>query len=234
MSNDYMNAIMRFKEERTRRGLTQEQLCRHTGMAQSAFSRAEAGLRRFSFPKTRELCSAVNVFYVFTGSKADVPWGTQRLALSTAEETLCHLYLVQVITNALRNTGRSKSFSGASENPSYGRILGQLDYLRYFPGGPVSGRNIFYDVRHYFGHTQTKMAAILGIDIKKMRDLEKGRCLPDSEVIWKMYDRFHVSPAFILQDVNALRDELDYVLGLLGENDRETILLVLGTWTALL
>lgn len=233
-SNDYTGAMRRFREERIRQGLTQQQLCRQARMTQSAFSKAESGLRRFSFPETGKLCSGINIFYVFTGNKADAPWVSQKLALSTTEEILCHLYMVQIITNASWNINRSKSFSGVSDNASYGRIQEQLKYLRYFPGGSASGRNIFYNVRNYFGHTQKRMAAILRMDIKKLRDLEKGRRLPDSEVIWEMYDCFHVSPAFILKDANALRDELDYVLGLLEENDREIILQVLETWTKLL
>ena len=180
------------------------------------------------------MCSSINIFYVFTGKKADASWVSQKLALSTTEEILCHLYTVQTITNALQNINRSKSISGVSADSSYGRIREQLKYLHYFPGGSASSKNIFYNVRNYFGHTQKKMADLLGMDIKKLRDLEKGRRLPDSEVIWEMYACFHVSPAFILKDANALRDELDYVLGLLEENDREIILQVLKTWTKLL
>ena len=233
-NSNYLSAMRRFREERIRQDLTQPQLCRQERMTQSVFSKAESGLRRFSFPKTGKLCSSINIFYVFTGKKADASWVSQKLALSTTEELLCHLYMVQIITSSLRDINRSKSFSGVSADSSYGRIQEQLEYLHYFPGGSASNQNIFYNVRNYFGHTQKKMADLLGMDIKKLRDLEKGRRLPDSEVIWEMYACFHVSPAFIPKDANALRDELDYVLGLLDRNDREIILQILETWTKLL
>lgn len=234
MNNDYMSAMMRFKEERMQGGLTQQQICRHTGIAQSAFSKAEAGLRRFSFPETKKLCSVVNIFYVFTGNKAETGWGTQKLSVFTAEEILCHLNMIHTITNTSRNRNQSTPFVGITTRPFCERIQEQLKYLHLFPMDLTPGQNIFCNVRKLCGYTQNKMSAILGMDIKKLRELEKGRLLPDSEVIWKMYDYFHVSPAFILKDVNALRNELDYVLGLLDENDRTVVLQILETWTELL
>ena len=50
--NDYLSAMGRFREERVRQGLTQQQLCCQARMTQSVFSKAESGLRRFSFPET--------------------------------------------------------------------------------------------------------------------------------------------------------------------------------------
>lgn len=234
MKNDYMSVMIRFKEERIQYDLTQQQLCGHIKMTQSAFSRAEAGLRRFSFPETKKLCPVVNIYYVFTGMKAKDAWRSMNPAASTAEEILCHLYLIHIITNASWIINRFEAISGISVRHSFVRIQEHLEYLHYFPEGFKSGQNIFHNVRHYCGLTQKRMAAMLGMDIKKLRKLEKGRLLPDSEVVWRMYDCFRVSPAFILKDVNALRNELDYILGLLDENDRKAILQILEIWTKLL
>lgn len=71
------------------------------------------------------------------------------------------------------------------------------------------------------------MADTLGVDIKKLRELEKGRQLPDSELIWKMYDLFRVSPAFVLKDAKGMLNELNYVLDLMEEEDRNIILEIL-------
>jgi len=64
-------------------------------------------------------------------------------------------------------------------------------------------------------------------DIKKLRKMEKGRQLPDSEIIWKIYKQFHVSPAFILEDLMGMRHERNYVLGLLDNESREAMLHIL-------
>ena len=71
------------------------------------------------------------------------------------------------------------------------------------------------------------MAELLGVSTRSLQALEKGTKLPDSEMIWKMYDRFLVSPAFILNDPKGMRNELNYVLGLLEEDDREIMLKIL-------
>ena len=115
-------------------------------------ARPNQGFGVFPSLKPGKLCSRMNIFYVFTGKKADASWVSQKLALSTTEEILCHLYTVQTITNALQNINRSKSISGVSADSSYGRIREQLKYLHYFPGGSASSKNTFYNVRNYFGH----------------------------------------------------------------------------------
>lgn len=42
------------------------------------------------------------------------------------------------------------------------------------------------------------MANIIGIDVKKLRDLENGKKLPDSEIISKMYEAFKILPVVII------------------------------------
>ena len=44
------------------------------------------------------------------------------------------------------------------------------------------------------------MADKIGVDVKKLRELEKDRCLPDSEILWKTYHEFGISPMYILKD----------------------------------
>ena len=56
------------------------------------------------------------------------------------------------------------------------------------------------------------MAAQLGVDRKKLRDLENNRSLPDSELIWRMYQLYRVSPAIILKDRNCLINEICFIL----------------------
>lgn len=68
---------------------------------------------------------------------------------------------------------------------------------------------------------------MLGIDVKTLRSLEKGRRLPDSDFILKMLHLFHILPVLTLNDPMGLRNELNYVLGLLTDDDRDVILKIL-------
>lgn len=241
MDNGYENFLLRWKEERRRCGLTQQQLCRRMKMSQSVFSRAEAGQKRFTYPEIKGACtSGMDVFYVFTGNKAKSTWelpglpGQQEPAL---EESLCYLRIVYAHASAARALTRSRTFPGTLSKDSFAvssqipfeKVQKQLEYLQYASGGARPNPNIFYCVRDHYGHAQEKMADMLGMDIKKLRGLEKGRKLPDSETIWRMYDIFGVSPAFILKDAVGLRKELDYVLGLLEADDRGILLQVVGS-----
>lgn len=62
------------------------------------------------------------------------------------------------------------------------------------------------------------MAEKLGVDIKKFRELEKDRCLPDSEIIWKLYNLFRISPAVVLKDKNTMLNEISSLLETTEEN----------------
>lgn len=72
--------------------------------------------------------------------------------------------------------------------------------------------NIFLVIRHAIGSRQKPMAENLGVDIKKFRELEKDRCLPDSEIIWKLYNLFQISPAVVLKDKNSMVNEISSLL----------------------
>ena len=216
MKNDYQDFSLRLKEERIRCGLTQQQLCDFTKMQQSSFSRTEAGHIRLTYPKLKRFCtSGMDIFYVFTGNRVTNRLNFLEPSRTAPEELLYLLSIVYIHACAVRIQNRT--FSWASENTlfkvsrdtSFEQIRKQLSYLQYLSGCTRTNRNIFYRLRNYYGYTQGKMADLLGMDIKKLRNLEKGRRLPDSELIWKMYEQFHVSPAFILNDPKGLWNELN-------------------------
>ncbi len=234
MNNDYRDFLLRLKEERLRCGLTQQQLCCHTETTQGCFSRAETGLIRLSFTKLKGVCdSGMDIFYAFTGNKAADRLDFPEPSTASPEELLSLLGIVYIHANAVRIRSRALSGASAGTHPGifcdspFGRVWEQLSYLQYLSGNTKTNRNILYCLRIHYGYTQWKMADLLGMDIKRLRSLEKGRRLPDSEVIWRLYDQFHVSPAFILNDPRGLWNELNYVLGLLEDTHREAILRIL-------
>ena len=83
--------------------------------------------------------------------------------------------------------------------------------------------NIFLVIRHMTSSRQKPMAEKLGVDIKKFRELEKDRCLPDSEIIWKLYNLFHISPAVVLKDKNSMINEISSLIETAEENGAEII-----------
>ncbi len=245
MSKNYNCFMLRWKEERLGCGLTQKQLCRCTEMVQSSASKAETGRRRLAYPEIKKACaSGMDIFYIFTGIKSTYGKSSLNLMEATPEELLGHLSAVYVYANAVKMSNLQQDshkafpetltgdFSETSchkaiSGNSFQQIREQLEYLRYMPAGIRANQNVFYCVRKYHGYTQEKMAGLLGMDIKTLRALEKGKRFPDSETLWKMYCLFHVSPAFLLMDAKGLRSELNYVLSLLTERQRDAMLRIL-------
>ncbi|MDE6923894.1 MAG: transcriptional regulator [Acetatifactor sp.] len=220
MDSKYQNVLRRLKEEREKLNLTQRLLCYRMKMLQSHYSRAESGSKRFSYYEIKGLCTSdVDVLYVFTGKKASEGEELSELQECGCEELMCYLNTLYVLAKAV------KSFGG--ENSAFGTIRKQLEYIQSGSGSTGAKNNIFYYVRIQRDYTQQKMADLLGVDIKKLRELENGRILPDSEMIWKMYDLFQVSPAFILEDTKGLWNELKYALDLLEDDDRKIVIRIL-------
>lgn len=220
MSSDYLFLLQRLKEERVRRNLTQRMLCYCMKMQESHYSKAEAGHRRFSYQEMKGLCNSdVDVLYVFTGKRAKNEPGFRDPLGTGFEEAICCLNIIYILAGFVYSIRRNKG--------SFEYIQKQLRYLQCGNASSGAKSNVFCYVRNRCGYTQQKMADLLGIDIKKLRALEKGKLLPDSEIIWKMCDLFQISPAFILKDSKGLWSELSYVLDLLENEDRDTVLQIL-------
>lgn len=220
MDKGYSSALQRLKEEREKWNLTQRMLCYHMKIQQSRLSKAETGNRYFSYHELEGLCTSdVDVFYVFTGKRPKNPLKFLDPLKVAPEELMCYLNVVYLLASAVKGTNR--------DNTAFSQIRQQLEYIQYCFGNIEPTNNIFYRLRNRYDYTQQKMANVMGMDIKKLQRLEKGVRLPDSEVIWKMYDLFHVSPAFVLRDAKGLWNELNYELELLDDNDREVMAQIL-------
>ena len=76
----------------------------------------------------------------------------------------------------------------------------------------IEQQNIFLLVRQDLKYLQSQMAELLEVDIKKLRDLEKGKSMPDSELLWFMYDRFYIPPAVILKSKKGLLGEMSCLM----------------------
>ena len=227
MNNDYQYILARLREERERQHLTQRLLCYRMKIQQSHFSKAETGHRYFSYHELEGLCTSdIDVHYVFTGKRAKTEREFPGSSAFNIAEAICCLNIIHTLASAVWFLYRDK--------PSFEQIQQHLRYIQCGSGKTKSTANIFFYVRNRCGYTQKKMADILGMDIKKLRELEKGRLLPDSGLIWKMYEQYHVSPAFILKDARGLWNEMNCMLELLDDSDRAIMQRILENVHALL
>lgn len=203
MSTDYDVVTKRINEERIRLGLPPKEMARFMYSNQRSYNNVEKGLRRFSYTELKYLCdSPVDVQYVITGNKC-------------GENFNGHFtrYKYEQLVSIMNFIS------------SVGMVVGSGDVLEYMNKIYISAEvlwckerkktsevNMFYMIRRIKNYSQKEMAALLGVDVKKLRDLENSRSLPDSELVWRMYQLFGLSPAIVLKDKNCLINEICFAL----------------------
>lgn len=78
--------------------------------------------------------------------------------------------------------------------------------------------------------SQQKMAEALGVDIKKIRSMENGESLPDSEILWNLYQLFHIPPAVFIKNEQGMIRAIGCILDMLKEENREHAMAVVESF----
>lgn len=202
MRATYNDALDRLKEERYRLSLSQKDMGRRVRINQSNYSKVELGLRRLSYYELKYLCeSEVDVHYVFTNRRCSSQY-YDFFAQCSYSELSCYLSIIYSIV-VLRNKKEPARI--------WETILEQIKYVPFVEDNQSSS-NIFLALRRAMNYQQQKMAETLGVDVKKLRELENGRCLPDSELLWRLYVLFYIPPAVVLKDRKGMASEISFLL----------------------
>jgi transcriptional regulator with XRE-family HTH domain len=210
----YQDMLTRLKQECLKSHLSQEEISRQMRMSQSHYSKAESGNRRFSFYEIQCLRETqIDLHYVFTGKKAKNEYSQFFRNYSYMELVGC-LNLVAGIV--LLDT----IVKGDTETRKI-NIYPQIKFVKYAVQSCYEKTNILYNIRMNQNCTQQKMAEMLQIDIKTLCILENDRKVPDSELLWKLYNLFHIPPAILLEDKNSLACEVSCLLDLIDEEKRD-------------
>lgn len=198
----YENVLERLREERGRLSITKADMSRYLHMDQSNYRKAELGqYRRFSYFEVKSMSDlGINVNYIYTGKVKKVITldFIEKLSVNRLKSILQIIYTIVELSY-------KEGF-----NQQYKALLEELKY-------------IFLTVRRLKGYTQIKMADMIGVDVKKLRDLENGKKLPDSEIISKMYEVFKILPVVMIGTKNCMLDTILYILDEIKKEDREKI-----------
>ena len=199
---------------------SQTQMGGHMRMSQSHYSKAELGNRRLTFYQLQYLCeSEIDVHYVFTGYKCLYKYN-KIFDNCSYMQLICYMGIFfSWIDFFYRNNISSKWES----------MHNRTAYMKYIIAHCEPNDNILYTIRQLQNYTQYKMAEILAVDVKKFRDMENAKIMPDSEILWRMYYLFQIPPAVMLMDEKGLVSEACCLLELLDNNQREDILQLLKT-----
>lgn len=135
--------------------------------------------------------------------------------MCTFESLICNLEVLCVILTCLYRNKMimlSKPVQKKIENIQYALIPCER------------GKTIFYSLRRALNYNQMKMADLLEVDVKKLRNMESGKILPDSEIIWRLSEKFYIPYALLLKDKRGLACEITCLLKLIEENKRKDII----------
>lgn len=203
MRNDYNSVLKRLKEERERMAWSQKVMSQYAHMSQGNYCKIEQGLRRFSYFELKYLCkSEIDVNYIYTGQRGN-DYYKERLKDCGYIRTLG---IFRIVVSMIAY------YYATEQSEFWGDLYHRVKYIQLIDAGQQSGGSLLLSVRRALNYQQQKMAKELGIDIKKLRSLENDQCLPDSELLWRLYDSFFILPAVILKDGKGLLCEVSCLL----------------------
>lgn len=204
MDEAYGAVLKRLANERKKHNMSQREVGLKLGMTQSHYSKAERGAKRLSYDALKTLSGmGFDMYYIFTGQTVS-PQNFGFLLKCSYSEHL--LFLENLYAFIEYSCGRNPDadWMALYENM---QCMKFVIYIRH-----RNRRNVFYLIRQYRNYTQKQMAAVLGIDIKKYGMLEHDKILPDSEIIFRLFHEFQVSPLLVLEDERLPLYELLHLL----------------------
>lgn len=214
----YGDVLIRLKAERKRLSWSQDDISRYVHINQGNYCKIENGKRRFSYYEIKELCkSDMDVNYIFSGRRSNYYYREFLRTCNYREALALFSVIASVITY----------YWGVEGTDFWKSIYQEVKFMHLIDIDCIDQQNIFLLVRQDLRYLQPQMAELLEVDIKKLRDLEKGKCLPDSELLWFMYDRFHIPPAVILKDEKGLTGEMSRLIEQMDSVGKQTFMEVI-------
>lgn len=215
MSIGYFGVLQRLREERISHGMTQEDLGGRIGISQGHCCKVELADKRLTYQELVRLAETeVDLYYVYTSRRVRQTH-KELFQQCSYRELVCYLSMIAALAMCMYEEKQIHL-----ENDLYR----QLHSIRYIVGaGNRHGETIFSLLKQRENKTQQGMAEQLGVNVKTYRALEQGNRLPDSELIWKLYDICKVPPALVLKDKKGIVCEIEFLIERL-EKQREDVI----------
>lgn len=202
MDSNYSKVLQRLSSYRDSLNKTQAEMGEQFGIDQSHYWKIESGSKRISYKSLKHFEEhGGDVCYLITGisrnyGKMDEFVGRCRTKEEKKE-------LLEVILWTMNQGIRLNHEKGRVSPRSY-------KSLKLFQGENDS-ESVWENIRRVEGISQTRMAEILDINIKRYRRIEKMLVYPDSEILNTLYCELEYSPLTILDSQLYYLDEMNYI-----------------------
>lgn len=219
MEHTYDEMLKRLVQEREKNHLSQTEISALIGMSQGHYSKAELGIKRFTYHQLEKLNQTnLDLHYIFTDNSSDHMKILESQHFATKIQASDYYCLAQLFYALLQRLSTSQSDS------HYTKLLQKYQVFRSTL--TTDPQNVWKVIRRCYDYTQLQMSEKLGVDVKKYTKLENGKIKPDSELIFRAYHYFGVPPQIILGDNRGILRMICDGLIALDENDRTRILKV--------
>ncbi len=210
----YESALQRLRDERGRMSVTQEQMSRYIHISQSYYSKVERGERLLAYYELKSMCEhGMDVHFIFTGQRCSGMYKDFFCKLKYSELLGC----LSILSAAVKYLYVTQA--GAQWEAMYRQVA----YLGCVEEKQKVESNVFYGLRKQLDCSQKKMAGELGVDVKKLRALENSKTLPDSEIVYKLYDMYCIPPAAVLKDAEGLANVISCLLEMMKKEKGEFV-----------
>ncbi|MCI8693394.1 MAG: helix-turn-helix transcriptional regulator [Lachnospiraceae bacterium] len=203
MSMEYKNVLERLREEREKKAWTQKDISQHICMGQAQYCKIEKGTQNFSYDEVKALTNLeIDVHYIFTGQRSKGCFAEKNEKVNYTKA----ISLLEMIFAVI------KYYYTWEPSVYWEKLYQEIKFVRFLDADQDYNNNLFYMIRCIEHYTQKEMAGYLGVDVKKLRRLENGQCLPDSELLWRFYNEFRVPPSIIIKDKKGILCEAGWLL----------------------
>lgn len=202
---DYNVIIGRLLAYRKEYHLRQNDLAMKLHMTQSQYSKVEIGRIKLSFENLSVLhAQGCDIDMLITGEKTGdiLPFLEKMILIENVNQFVSRLKICEW---ALEQWQLEEE-----DSEDIGDRL-----LKAYVETDIESTKPFERLRKaYDGITQLEMASLVGVNIKKYRELEKDNIKPDAELLMNIYQNTKCKPSFFL-------DEKSYYLSLLSEKCKD-------------
>lgn len=213
---DYSEVLGRLSAYRRKLDLSKEEMAGMFGVHPTHYGKLEAGTIRISFEGLNNFIGhGGDIYYLFTGHAREagpVEGYLSRCKTKVGQEKLLHILVAFIELGTWLDEVGQRKVTLDEMPPTVYRSLRLMELEK-------KSLTIWKRIRNVEQLTQVKMAKLLDIDVKRYRQIEKGKSLPTVEIIYAMYCRLDYSPQLFFDREKFYVDELNhYWNGLSGEN----------------
>lgn len=213
--NGYDAFLQRLTKYRQMLGATQKEMSRMLNITQSQYSKFEQGRVIISYNVLKELKNHHwDIDFIITGRTFPRENNELNELYSLSDEInkcrICELFHWNI-----KNSG------GINETPE---LAFEWNYLRMIVLMENNIVHPFEIVRKIYDITQIEMSEILGINIKKYREIEKREAMPDAQILYVMYEKLKCMPSVLTEDRSIMGAILNDIWGTFDEERKSRVM----------